>query len=60
MAASTRILLKAKADVLSPRALELKRAIQKKVGKPAPVEEGELRRENGEARAERPGLSGKI
>ena len=27
-------LLKAKADVLSPRALELKRAIQKKVGKP--------------------------
>ena len=27
-------LLKAKADVLSPRALDLKRAIQKKVGKP--------------------------
>ena len=27
-------LLKAKAEVLSPRALELKRAIQKKVGKP--------------------------
>jgi large subunit ribosomal protein L28 len=27
-------LLKAKADNLSPRALELKRAIQKKVGKP--------------------------
>jgi large subunit ribosomal protein L28 len=31
-------LLKAKADVLSPRALELKRAIQKKVGVAAPVE----------------------
>jgi large subunit ribosomal protein L28 len=30
-------LIKAKADVLSPRALELKRAIEKKVGKPAPV-----------------------
>ena len=30
-------LLKAKADVLSPRALDLKRAIEKKVGKPAPV-----------------------
>ena len=30
-------LLKAKADNLSPRALDLKRAIQKKVGKPAPV-----------------------
>jgi large subunit ribosomal protein L28 len=30
-------LLKAKSDNLSPRALELKRAIQKKVGKPAPV-----------------------
>jgi large subunit ribosomal protein L28 len=30
-------LIKAKADVLSPRALELKRAILKKVGKPAPV-----------------------
>jgi large subunit ribosomal protein L28 len=27
-------LLKAKADVLSPRALDLKRAIEKKVGKP--------------------------
>jgi large subunit ribosomal protein L28 len=27
-------LIKAKADVLSPRALELKRAIEKKVGKP--------------------------
>ena len=27
-------LLKAKADVLSPKALDLKRAIQKKVGKP--------------------------
>ena len=35
MAASMRILLKAKAEVLSPRALDLKRAIQKKVGKPA-------------------------
>ena len=34
MAASMRILLKAKADVLSPRALDLKRAIEKKVGKP--------------------------
>ncbi|MCK1744349.1 50S ribosomal protein L28 [Bradyrhizobium sp. 139] len=30
-------LLKAKADLLSPRALELKRAIQKKVGDTAPV-----------------------
>src|SRR5437667_10185615 len=30
-------LLKARADVLSPRALDLKRAIEKKVGKPAPV-----------------------
>jgi large subunit ribosomal protein L28 len=30
-------LIKAKADVLSPRALELKRQIEKKVGKPAPV-----------------------
>src|SRR5437588_8907430 len=30
-------LLKAKAENLSPRALDLKRAIQKKVGKPAPV-----------------------
>ena len=30
-------LLKAKADLLSPRALDLKRAIEKKVGKPAPV-----------------------
>ena len=30
-------LLKAKADVLSPRALELKRAIQKKVGDTAPA-----------------------
>ena len=30
-------LLKAKTDNLSPRALELKRAIEKKVGKPAPV-----------------------
>ena len=30
-------LLKAKSEVLSPRALDLKRAIQKKVGKPAPV-----------------------
>src|ERR1700726_663658 len=30
-------LLKAKAIDLSPRALELKRAIEKKVGKPAPV-----------------------
>jgi large subunit ribosomal protein L28 len=30
-------LIKAKADVLSPRARELKRAIEKKVGKPAPV-----------------------
>ena len=29
-------LLKAKADLLSPRALDLKRAIQKKVGKPVP------------------------
>jgi large subunit ribosomal protein L28 len=27
-------LIKAKADVLSPRALELKKAIEKKVGKP--------------------------
>jgi large subunit ribosomal protein L28 len=27
-------LIKAKADVLSPRALDLKRAIEKKVGKP--------------------------
>ena len=35
--------LKAKADVLSPRALDLKRAIQKKVGKPVFVEEGELK-----------------
>ena len=34
-------LIKAKADVLSPRALDLKRAIEKKVGKPAPCE-GEL------------------
>ena len=30
-------LLKAKAENLSPRALELKRAIQKKVGKPVAV-----------------------
>src|SRR5467141_2405996 len=30
-------LLKAKADNLSPRALELKRAVQKKVGDTAPV-----------------------
>jgi large subunit ribosomal protein L28 len=30
-------LLKAKAIDLSPKALELKRAIEKKVGKPAPV-----------------------
>jgi large subunit ribosomal protein L28 len=30
-------LLKAKTDNLSPRALELKRAIEKKVGKPVPV-----------------------
>ncbi len=30
-------LLKAKADVLSPKAKELKRAIEKKVGKLAPV-----------------------
>ncbi|MEZ2146228.1 MULTISPECIES: 50S ribosomal protein L28 [Bradyrhizobium] len=30
-------LLKAKTDALSPRALELKRAIQKKVGDTAPV-----------------------
>ena len=30
-------LLKARADALSPKALELKRAIEKKVGKPAPV-----------------------
>ena len=30
-------LLKARADVLSPRALDLKRAIEKKVGKPAPL-----------------------
>jgi len=30
-------LLKAKTDALSPRALELKRAIQKKVGDAAPV-----------------------
>ena len=32
-----RYLLKAKADVLSPRALDLKRAIEKKVGKVEPV-----------------------
>ncbi len=32
-------LLKARADVLSPRALDLKRAIEKKVGKPAPVKQ---------------------
>ena len=30
-------LLKARADALSPRALELKRAIQKKVGDTAPI-----------------------
>ena len=36
-------MLKAKATELSPRALDLKRAIEKKVGKPVPVIEGELR-----------------
>jgi large subunit ribosomal protein L28 len=30
-------LLKAKSEVLSPRALDLKRAIQKKMGKPVAV-----------------------
>ena len=30
-------LIKAKADVLSPKALLLKKAIEKKVAKPAPV-----------------------
>jgi large subunit ribosomal protein L28 len=30
-------LMKARADALSPKALELKRAIEKKIGKPAPV-----------------------
>ena len=43
MAASTRYLLKAKADVLSPRALDLKRAIEKKVGKPVFVKKAKLR-----------------
>jgi large subunit ribosomal protein L28 len=30
-------LMKARADALSPKALDLKRAIEKKIGKPAPV-----------------------
>ena len=33
------LLLKARADVLSPRALDLKRAIEKKVGTAAPVKQ---------------------